>query len=304
MKVKIDEKYVKLPDFLIVGAAKSGTTSLYSYLIQHPQIFMSSNKEPCFFSFAEADEKDNDIFNRINTMRDFHKYLDLFKDANDSQVLGEASTVYLYSYGETIKNIKKYHPNWDELKIIIIIRDPVERAFSHYLNDSASGLNLSFEEVIEKWKIKQLSKYHNYIDYGFYYDQIKAYKDNFRQFKIYLFDDLKENSTHLVQDLLKFLGVDTSFNIDTSLKYNVSIGSGNKLLARLVYKQNLFKTITKKILPMDVRTKVKNKIFENYTHKPQLESSSRKFLKEVYREDVLKLQDLINKDLTHWLNQK
>lgn len=302
MYVKASGGGMSLPDFLVVGAAKSGTTSLYSYLQQHPQIFMSKNKEPCFFSFAEAKEKDEDIFNRINIVSDFHKYLDLFKDAGDSRIAGEASTVYLYLYEETIKNIKKYHPHWKELKIIIIIRDPAERAFSHYLNDRAGGLlNFPFEEVIEKWKSRQLSKYYNYIDYGFYYNQIKSYKDTFDQVRVYLFENLEVNSKQLVHDLLEFLGVDSSFNIETSLKHNVSVGDKNKLLGKLIYKQNLLKELIKKFLPAGARTSIRNKILESFAHKSQLEGSNRKLLKEIYREDILKLQDLIHKDLTQWL---
>lgn len=301
MLVTINGERAKLPDFLIVGAAKSGTTSLYAYLQKHPQIYMPKNKEPCFFSFAEIEKKSSDVIKGLDIITDFYNYLDLFKEVNNSHILGEASTTYLYLYEETIKNIKKYHPNWKELKIIIIIRDPTERAFSHYLNVSASGLNLSFEKIIEKWKLKQLSKYNNYIDYGFYYNQIKSYKDNFNQVKVYLFDDLEANSTMLVKDLLEFLDVDTSFNIETSLKYNVSIDSKNKLLSKLIYKPNLFKRIIKRLLSKEVRVKIKNKILENFSNKPQLKSSCRKFLKEIYKEDILKLQDLINKDLTRWL---
>lgn len=293
---------MNLPDFLVVGAAKSGTTSLYAYLQQHPQIFMSKNKEPCFFSFAETKENDEDIFNRINIVTDFHKYLDLFRDATDSQMAGEASTVYLYLCEETIKNIKKYHPRWKELKIIIIIRDPAERAFSHYLNDRAGGLlNFPFEEVIKRWKSGQLSKFYNYIDYGFYYNQIKTYKDTFDRVKIYLFENLAENPPQLIHDLLEFLGVDSSFAIETGLKHNVSVGDKNKLLGKLIYKQSVFKDLIKKFLPAGVRTSIRNKILESFAHKSPLEGSSRKILKDIYREDIVKLQDLIQKDLTHWL---
>lgn len=302
MYVKTAGEEMNLPDFLVVGAAKSGTTSLYAYLQQHPQIFMSKNKEPCFFSFAETKENDEDIFNRINIVTDFHKYLDLFRDATDSQMAGEASTVYLYLCEETIKNIKKYHPRWKELKIIIIIRDPAERAFSHYLNDRAGGLlNFPFEEVIKRWKSGQLSKFYNYIDYGFYYNQIKTYKDTFDRVKIYLFENLAENPPQLIHDLLEFLGVDSSFAIETGLKHNVSVGDKNKLLGKLIYKQSVFKDLIKKFLPAGVRTSIRNKILESFAHKSPLEGSSRKILKDIYREDIVKLQDLIQKDLTHWL---
>lgn len=303
MQVKISGKEVKLPDFLIVGAAKSGTTSLYNYLKQHPQIFLPENKEPWFFFFPELIKKDGEIFSRdLNIVTDFKDYLDLFKDASNLQVLGEASTCYLYFCKETIENIKKYHPSWEELKIIVILRNPIERAFSHYLNDVSSNLfDMTFEKVIEKYKLKQLSKFYNYIDYGFYYNQIKSYKESFGQIKILLFDDLREKVTVIIQDLFNFLDVDTSFIPDTSLEYNVSMGSKNKLLGYLIYKPNILKSTAKTIMKEESRTKIKNKIFKKFTNRPQLENSSREFLREIYKEDILKLQDLINKDLTLWL---
>lgn len=298
MQIKINGKTVKLPDFLIVGAAKSGTTSIYHYLKQHPQIFMPKNKEPWFFSFAGIDRRDVDIFRRkFDIVDNFDGYLDLFKDANDTQVLGEASTCYLYLYRETIENIKKYHPNWKGLKIIVILRNPLERAFSHHLDDARNGpTKLSFEDVLEKWQLKQLPKLYNYVDYGFYYKQVSAYKDNFSHVRVYLFEDLKMNATSLVQDIFGFLGVDASFNPDTSLEYNSSTSSKNKFFEKIISNR-----ITRFLLPLEVKAKIKKKILKIFIRKPQIENSTRKYLTEIYKDDILKLQDLINKDLTIWL---
>lgn len=301
MKAEIDRKEVNLPDFLIVGAAKSGTTSLYAYLQQHPRIFMSVNKEPCFFTFAGLNRDEVDMHNRLNIVSDFSGYTDLFNGAGGSQVAGEASTTYLYSYEETIKNIKKYHPGWEELKIIIILRNPAERAFSHYLTDSARGLDMSFGGLIEKWKLHQLPKYYNYIDYGFYYRQVKSYKDNFRYVSVYLFEDLEADSREFVQNVLEFLGVDASFNIETGVKYNASLNSENRFFSKLIYQPSVFKGIFKMMVPKDVRQKMRNRIVDAFSRKPQLNSYHRKFLKEIYKEDILKLQDLIQKDLTTWI---
>lgn len=303
MQVKIKKEEVKLPDFLIVGAAKSGTTSLYHYLKQHPQIFMPENKEPWFFSFNGMTTKDKEIFNRKKgIITNFDEYLNLFNSAKTSQILGEASTTYLYLHDETIKNIKKYYPNWRDLKTVIIIRNPVDRAYSHYLNDTACGGNVRpFEDVIKKWESNQLSKLDNYIDYGFYYDQIKAYKDNFNQVKVYLFEDLDTNSLSIIKDLYEFLCIDTSFFPDTTLKYNISANS-SKFLNYLLYKSNLAKGTIKLMLPHSTRTKIKNFVIKKFTQKLHMKNHEQKILKEIYRENVSKLQYLINRDLTHWLN--
>lgn len=309
MQVNINEKIITMSDFLIVGAAKSGTTSLYHYLKQHPQIFMPKNKEPWFFSFAGADKKDEEIFNKKkDIVTDFDDYLSLFNDAKDSQISGEASTVYLYLYGGTIENIKKYHPNWKNLKIVIIIRNPVERAFSHYLDDSLSGsLNMTLEEIIERWRSKQLPRLYNHIDYGFYYNQIKAYKDNFDQVKVCLFDDLKDHSLQLIQDLFSFLGVSDSFIPDTSLKYNTSTGSKGdifkyRFISNLINKPNPIKKIVTTLLPEEFRVKIENMVWGKLTKKKQMESATTQLLKGIFKEDICKLQILINRNLSQWLN--
>lgn len=301
MQVNIDGKMIKLPDFLIVGAARSGTTSLYHYLKQHPQIFMPEDKEPWFFPFADV--KDDEIFKRkSNIVTDFDEYTNLFKDARDSQVLGEGSTIYLYLYKETIANIKRYHPDWKNLKIVIIIRNPVERAFSHYLVVSANGvINFSFEELVKKCKLKQVSKYSNVVDYGFYYNQIKNYKDTFDHVKIFLYEDLKEDSKQLVQGLYSFLDVETTFIPDTTIEHNISINSNNILLNKFLYKQNLFKNLIKPFIPLRTRVRIKNTILKKIARKPEIKRETKKFLTEVYKEEILRLQDLINRDLKQWL---
>jgi hypothetical protein len=295
-------KKIKLPDFLIAGAAKSGTTSLYHYLKQHPRIFMPDNKEPWFFSFAETYKNHTNAFNKKqNIVTEFDDYLHLFKNAKDSQISGEASTCYLYLYEETIKNIKKYHPNYAKLKIVILLRNPIERTYSHYSNNLADGtFTMSFEEVIHKWKTKQLPEFFNIIDYGFYYNQIKKYKITFEQLRVYLFDDLKSNSTQIIEDLYDFLGIEKSFIPNTDLKYNTSI-TKNKLLNSLIYKPNLTKQTIKMFFPLQVRIWIKNNILENVLPKPRLNDAQRQILREIYKEDILKLQDLIQKDLSHWI---
>lgn len=295
---------MKLPDFLIVGAAKSGTTSLYYYLKQHPQIFMPDNKEPWFFSFAGEGKKEEEIFKRKkDIVTDFDEYLSLFDDAAISQIPGEASTTYLYLHEKTIQNIKKYHPAWKNLKITIILRNPIDRAYSHYLNDDSSGhINLSFREVLEKWKSKELSLFDNYIDYGFYFDQIKSYKNTFDRVRIYLFEDLDTNPLLLVQDIFDFLNVDASFIPDTNLRYNITTGS--RFAGNLIYKPNLIKGAIKIFLPHTMRTKIKNKIVKGCTRKLQLGECEIETLKKIYREDILKLQELIDRDLSQWLEYK
>ena len=207
-------------DFLIVGAAKSGTTSLYQYLNQHPYIFMPTNKEPWFFC---SDAVDDSLNIRLDIIRKEEDYWNLFCPATDEQLKGEASTGYLFFYKHTIQNIKRYVPEWKYLKIIMIIRNPIDRAFSHYLNDRVGGtINKSFYRVVDECLLGKVNPEDNYIDYGFYYSQIQAYLENFKHVKIILFDDFKNDSESVVSEIFDFLDVDSSFRPSIDLPYNVS----------------------------------------------------------------------------------
>jgi hypothetical protein len=109
MDVRVQGKIVKLPDFLIVGAVRGGTTSLYNYLKQHPQIFMPKEKEPQFFAFSEKPTH----YPHPPIIWKFDDYVKLFENAEESQLIGEASLGYSLCYEETINNIKKYIPEWN-----------------------------------------------------------------------------------------------------------------------------------------------------------------------------------------------
>ena len=206
------------PDFLIVGAAKAGTTSLYKYLDQHPEIFMTTPKEPCFFAFANEQihfytEKPAFITNPAD-------YLKLFNDCGNAKCRGEASTPYLYLYRKTIDNIQKYiSESHKYLKIIILLRNPVERAFSQYVMYRALGLeNLNFRDAVNAEKSRMAENYHFdyfYVDRGNYYHQVKAYSENFQQIQIILFDDFTDNPEKTIRDCFKFLNIDEKFNCKT-----------------------------------------------------------------------------------------
>jgi len=142
---------IKLPNFLIVGAPKSGTTSLYYYLKEHPEIYMSKLKEPHFFSkecknLPFRGPKDESLGSTKYMNLTWEDYQNLFKGAITYKAVGEASADYLYYFKCSIKNIKKYLGN---PKIIIILRNPIERAFSAYLHMLRDGREyLSFREAL------------------------------------------------------------------------------------------------------------------------------------------------------------
>jgi len=305
----MDKMKLKLPNFLIVGAAKSGTTSLYYYLKQHPEVYMSPVKEPKFITAqflafplkGIGDEKVEQ-----NIVKSYNEYCNLFNNITIEKAIGEASADNLYFYDDAIVHIKKYLRN---IKIIIILRNPTERAFSHFCHFIRDNREyLTFEEALKEEESRKKNNWvfgWHYTNVGFYYPQVKAYLDNFDQEKIYLYDDLRKDTLGLIKDIYGFLGVDTSFIPDISIRYNVSGIPKNKFIHKFLKEPNILKTIVKPaakfLIPKDKRRKVMERIKMKNLQKPQMKPETREYLKNLYREDILKLQDLIKRDLSSWL---
>ncbi|MBX6422897.1 sulfotransferase [Thermosulfurimonas sp. F29] len=299
---------IKLPNFLIVGAAKSGTTSLYYYLKEHPEIFLPDKKELRFFSQMRGDFRGPGDENLNRTIvKDINDYMKFFETVKMEKAVGDISPDYLYYFRNSIKNIKKF---LGDPKIIIILRNPIERAYSHYLYFLRDGREyLSFEEALSQEERRNLLNWEwawFYKDVGFYYNQVKAYLENFSEVKIYLYDDLKKDPLKLVQDIYKFLEVNDSF-VPKSIneKFNISGVPKNKFLHKLLVQPNpiIFpiKFVLKSMLPRDTRQRLRNKFLQKILKKPQMKPETREYLKQLYKEDILKLQELIKRDLSHWL---
>ncbi|NNV08014.1 sulfotransferase [Geobacillus sp. C56-T2] len=296
-----------MPNFLIIGAAKSGTTSLYHYLKQHPQIYLSPIKETNFFALegSNVDFKGpGDEVLKEFSITNIDDYRSLFKNVTDEKAIGEVSPLYLYSEKAPL-NIKKYIPN---VKIIAILRNPVDRAYSSFLHcvrDNRETVN-NFEDALrlEEERIKNNWEHlWHYKNLGFYYKQLKRYYDVFspNQIKVYLYEDLK-NPENLLRNIFEFLDVDTNFKPKIEEKYNVSGIPKNKLIHNLIHKENIIKDLFKKIVVnQEIRRKLKNQIMNRNLTKPELDYSIRQKLIEEFREDILQLQDLINRDLSAWL---
>lgn len=299
---------VKLPNFLIVGAAKSGTTSLYHYLKQHPEVYMSPVKEPRFITaqfmkFPLTGIKSDKI--EKNIVKNFDEYKKLFENVNSEKAIGEASNDNLYFYEEAIKCIKKYLGN---VKIIIILRNPIDRAFSAYQMFLRSSREyLSFEDALraeDGRKNKNLPFGWYYKSAGLYYRQVKAYLQNFTHVKVYFYDDLKDEILGLIKDMYEFLGVDKSFTPNISFKYNIGGVPKNKLIKIILISYRL-KTAIKKILKFFLGEEKTLQLIESLRtrglKKQSMKPETREYLKNFYREDIMQLQDLIKKDLSHWL---
>jgi hypothetical protein len=299
-----------MPNFIVIGAAKSGTSSLYYYLKQHPQVYMPAsrdNKEPDFFTLeGESIERigPNGKHTMKNAITDLESYQALFADVKDEIAIGEASTSYIYSE-KAPQRIKYYIP---DAKIIAILRDPAERAFSHFLFSLSNGrepiadfgktLAQEEERIANNWSFQWHHKRR-----GFYYQQLKRYYDIFdpSQIRVYLFEDITKKPIELTQNIFEFLGVDPSFEPNVKKQHNPTNVPKNQTLNTLLNRPNLIKDTIKHFLPTGFRQGIADSLKKKNLGKPELPKKIRKQLIEEYREDILQLQELINRDLSQWL---
>jgi hypothetical protein len=283
-------------DFFIVGAPKAGTTSLYHYLNEHPEIVMSRQKETDYFS--DEDLQKQELYygkNRINTLEKYHS---LFQNA-DQKKTGEASVSYLF-YEDVPQKIKAYNSNG---KIIIMLRNPVDRAFSHYLMDYRLGLiSKSFESILENKKkdIKAALFYQQYIELGQYFGQVKRYIEKFgkENVTIIFYYDFKNHVAKEVQKVYEFLGVDSKYRAEVEIKHNTySIPKNNWI--RLIYSFVNFRKILNIILSKKNARKIKENLFRK-SKKPKLSDVLRAQLINLYANDIKQLEELLSVDLSQW----
>jgi uncharacterized protein YbcI len=296
----------RLPDFFIPGAAKSGTTTLYQLLSQHPDLFFpKSRKEPFFFSFGdEAPAYQDDQFNSIHVWKT-KEYLDLYAPASASQLCGDASTSYLYTYQKTLPLIRQFYGDQaSSLKSVILLRNPIDRAYSHYTYLIRNGFeNRTFEEAISKsgieiWKKKRWG--FDYLEYGRYAKQVEAFQQAIPNTRIWLTEDLKKAET--INEIMSFLGIQP-IALHADIKANPSGIPKNRKAVDFLRKNALAKKIGK-ALPPSMQARLKNKrdkVMSKMLKKEPMKAQTRESLKQVYEKDVQKLEKLIQRDLNHWL---
>lgn len=317
-----------MPNFFVIGAAKCGTTSIHNYLSQHPQIFMSAIKEPNFFAFEGEevnfkgfadndnlpvkDPGDYDNCRYRRTITDINAYKNLFKNSAGKIAIGESSPCYSY-IPKASERIKHHVPH---AKLIAILRDPVDRAYSQYKSmirysheplDFLSAIEAEQNRIYDNWA----PTYH-YKSRGFYYKHLKRYYDIFdkNQIRVYLFENFSRYTADVLRDLFTFLEVDNTFIPDLTVKHNVGseqIILKNKTINDFLVKKSMIKSALMHITPDIFISMLKKRILKHNTDyaknivKSRLPVETRMRLISEYHEDITQLQELIGRDLSHWL---
>lgn len=306
------EKRVYLPNFLIVGAQKSGTTSCYYYLKQHPEIFMSAIKEPHFIVEQFFEYPPNGLGSvRIykHRIKDFSDYCKLYQTSGGKKAVGESCADNLYYYEKAIPYIKHFLGN---PKIIIILRNPVERAYSAYTELIRDNLEyLSFEDALKEEENRINEGWYNawfYRDVGFYYKPVKAYVEAFDRVKICLFDDLTNDAFSFIKGIHEFLAVDTAFVPNLKTIYNTSGIPKFRRLNRFFVKPTRLHSVTKRIgkliLKDDRWVKLRDTLRGKLLTKKDMNPETRRHLQDVYRDDIQRLETLIGRDLSTWYKKQ
>ncbi|MSU63647.1 MAG: hypothetical protein EXS31_14820 [Pedosphaera sp.] len=266
----VKEPAPRMPNFLIIGAMRAGTTSLYAYLEQHLQACVPAVKEPMFFAVEgwKSDWVDPVTGQKGDAAHEFlwkgvvgtlEAYQALFQNAGNAIAVGEASPLYLVWSDKAAPNIHRYLP---DVKIIAILRQPVERAYSHYLLFRSNKIETRtdfLDAFINDTECK-------YKEQGFYYELLLPYLKWFSrdQIMICLYDDLRDEPVRLMQEIYRFLGIRHTFVPDVSFHS----------------------------MKVDRAT---------VPHSSPLTPKMRSTLTQMYHDDISDLSRLMERDLKHWL---
>jgi hypothetical protein len=279
-----------------VGVAKAGTTALYHYLGEHPDVYMSPVKEPGYFATGYGVET-------------WEEYLALFAGAGGAAAIGEATPRYFHD-PDAPGRIAEALPG---VRIVVLLRQPVERALSHYVmlaNNSAAIRPEPFADFFRR-HLHDVDRWHEGdlgargLAMGFYAGSLARWLDRFGRDRVavYLDDDLRRDPQATMAGLYAFLGVDPAFRPDLGKRYNVGQGlprSGG--VQRLVYHASGLKRLAQRVLPDGVREAARRALLRlNQGQKPALTPEERRTFTAVYREDIRRVEQLIGRDLSAWL---
>lgn len=289
-----------LPNFLIIGTNKGGTTSLYYFLRKHPEIFMSPVKEPQFFAM-DAPEGDPRVPGaRWDTVTTMAEYEDLFSEAGAATAIGEATTSYLYNELAP----ERIHHHIPSVKMIAILRDPIERAYSNYLHNVRDGhepISDFGQAIAAEGCNGRIMGRLNYRDKGLYAQQLDRYFALFprEQFRFFLYEDFDESPGPVLRHIYEFLNVDAKFEQDLDVRLNVGGVPKSKRLQSALNRQEKLKWAVDPYVPGWLRRRLLRSQARNLS-KPPISADLRREMIEFFRDDTARVADLTGLDVTRW----
>lgn len=301
------------PDFLVIGAAKSGTVSLYHYLRQHPQIFMCPINEPNFFALDGFDLETHfqgpgdRVTLQRHCVRERLSYEALFTAARPDQKIGESSPLYLYS-AHAPQRIRQYAP---DVRLIALLRHPADRAFANYRHYRIAGLEPLpyFDQALAAEPVRLAAgwgpwPFWAYRDAGNYAEQLQRYYDRFpsEQILVCYYEELRDAPVALLQNIYRFIGLRDDFTPDTTVRHNIGNRPRSDTLHRLMSHPNILKQTIKKALPDPLRRWLRDSLQRLNEERLELDGVQRQQLVQYYEPGIRRLQNLTGHDLNRWLD--
>ncbi len=290
---------MKLPNFILAGFPKCGSTSLYYYLFEHPEIFLPKQKELHYFTYdiltgLNAGKGDKEI--QEFHIGSFEKYKACFSGLTTEKAIGDVSPSYA-NYKDCIPNIK--NTLGKNTKIIFILRDPVQRAYSNYLHLVRENREkLTFYEALMQEDKRREDGYSDFWYYFFnstYLPKINRMKEYFKDVLIITFEEFINDSQKGIKEIYSFLGVDVTFkpgNLNT--KFNAGGVYDDNAITRFIFSQNRLKNMIKKTIPISMgMKKTKLWLIEKYKKEtPNIPQDAKSFLVDKFRQDLEELKAL------------
>lgn len=294
-----------LPDVILVGAAKSGTTSLAHQFLLHPGIYIPlAKKEPHYFSFAGRPPSYTDHAFANTLVWQAEEYEALYASAAPGQLIADCSTSYLYLAESAVPNIlAAYGDRADRLLVMAVLRDPVERAYSHWMYLVRNGHeDLSFEEAIQPETIARRKERRwgfDYLGYGHYANSVKRFKEAFPNFKVFLFEDLQDQQG-MMDEVCDHLHI--ARMVVSPVNSNPGGIPKNRWIVRMLLRNGLLRSLSH-LAPSRTRAKIRTRrdgMLRQALERPEMSSGARAFLIDHYKEDVRSLALILDRNLDNW----
>lgn len=295
------------PNFLIIGAARSGTSALAEFIRQHPEVYFSEPKEPHYLSFANQKVqfagRGDDIMINQRAITDDARYWSLFEGAGNAKAIGEGSVSTLYYHAQSVPRIRQLLPT---VKMFVVLRNPIDRAFSSFLYMRSRGHeeHATFAPALDAEAKRIEENWHHiwhYTQMGMYVEQLRPFLSEFgSQVRVYLHEDMTQGGDDFYRDVYSFLGIDPTFRPQTEIEINRSGEPKNKLLQRLIretVRRPWLRTLVRASLPRRLRMKLQSSNLQ----RNDMSEEDRLRLVECFKPTINTLGTLLQRDLSPWL---
>lgn len=309
------------PDFFLAAAPRSGTTSLFNYLLQHPQIAMSHKKEPAYFHFAYPRPDFEELARqhgpghlaqsiahydrtRSGAVTEQNEYESLWPEPDSARTRGEATPTYMYDTN-ALDLIRESNPS---AKLILLLRNPVDRAYSQYLQYLRHGFEsiYDFEEALEQEPVEIETFWwgqRRYRRMGLYAAHVERCMSLFPDGNVgvFLYEDLVALPHRTVEAIVRFLGIDDPFTFDTSAHYKAAFVPAPGVAVRMAHSDGVLKRTARTLLPSRLRNRMyRHLVYRQSIDPPALQPETRRSLIEFFLPDVVRLERLLGRELSSW----